>query len=61
MILNLEKPQVRQAVCNPDSAYWLRPSNEIHDQPPAVSEPLGETMNETRIAGDTPGMQTAGV
>ena len=60
MILNLEKPQVRQAVSNPDSAYWLRPSSEIHDAPPAVPGPIGETANETSIAGDAPGMQTAG-
>jgi uncharacterized protein (TIGR03032 family) len=58
MILNLEKPQTRQAVCNPDSSYWLRPSNEIPDQPPTVSGPLGP-MNETSIPGDAPGMQTA--
>lgn len=33
MILNLEKTAVRQAMTNPDSCYWLRPSAEIHDQP----------------------------
>ncbi len=32
MILNLDKPAVRQAMTNPDSSYWLRPSAEI---PPA--------------------------
>ncbi|NLY00477.1 MAG: TIGR03032 family protein [Rhodopirellula sp.] len=40
MILNLEKPAVRQAVSNPDSSYWLRASSEIHDTshdvPPAA-------------------------
>jgi uncharacterized protein (TIGR03032 family) len=29
MILNLEKPVVRQAVATPESSYWLRPSAEI--------------------------------
>ena len=29
MILNLEKPAVRQAVTSPDACYWLRPANEI--------------------------------
>jgi hypothetical protein len=32
MILNLQKPVVRQAITNPDSSYWLRPSSEIRDQ-----------------------------
>jgi uncharacterized protein (TIGR03032 family) len=59
MILNLDKPQVRQAVTNPDSSYWLRPSNEIHDEPPKVSGPVGETI-EPSVTGELPGMQTAG-
>jgi uncharacterized protein (TIGR03032 family) len=59
MILNLDKPEVRQTVCNPDSSYWLRPSSEIHDDPPAVPGPVGETTNETSIPGETSGMQTA--
>jgi len=28
MILNLEKPAVRQAITNPESSFWLRASNE---------------------------------
>jgi uncharacterized protein (TIGR03032 family) len=28
-ILNLDKPAARQAITNPDSSYWLRPSAEI--------------------------------
>jgi uncharacterized protein (TIGR03032 family) len=51
MILNLDKPQVRQAITNPDSAYWLRPSSEIHDESPQTPEPMGETAN----AAGTPG------
>jgi len=31
MILNLEKAAVRQAITNPDSSFWLRPSAEIRD------------------------------
>jgi hypothetical protein len=31
MILNLEKPAVRQAMTDPLSSYWLRASSEIHD------------------------------
>jgi hypothetical protein len=31
MILNLEKPAVRQAITNPDSSFWLRASSEIRD------------------------------
>ncbi len=40
MILNLQKPETRQAMTNPDSCYWLRPSSEIHD--PASVGPAGE-------------------
>lgn len=29
MILNLEKAAARQAISNPDSSFWLRPSSEI--------------------------------
>ncbi len=34
MILNLFRPEVRQAMTNPDSCYWLRPSREIRDVAP---------------------------
>jgi len=45
-ILNAEKEAVRQAVTNPESSYWLRPSSEIKDdsdtgdeaQPPPSTE-----------------------
>ena len=36
MILNLDKPPVRQAITNPDSCYWLRPSSETRDPAPAA-------------------------
>jgi uncharacterized protein (TIGR03032 family) len=32
-ILNLEKEAVRQAMTNPDSSYWLRPSAEVSTEP----------------------------
>lgn len=34
-ILNLEKPAVREAVTNPDSSYWLRPSRERSIEAPS--------------------------
>ena len=34
MILNLQRPEVHEAVTNPDSCYWLRPSNEIQSSDP---------------------------
>jgi uncharacterized protein (TIGR03032 family) len=42
MILNLDKPAVRQAMTNPDSSYWLRPSAEI---------PLGDA-GASRVSRD---------
>jgi uncharacterized protein (TIGR03032 family) len=34
MVLNLERPETRQAFAAPQFSYWLRPSNEIKDPPP---------------------------
>jgi uncharacterized protein (TIGR03032 family) len=34
MILNLLRPETQQAMTNPDSCYWLRPSSEIHADNP---------------------------
>ena len=31
--LNLDKPAVRQAITNPESCYWLRPSAQLPEQP----------------------------
>ena len=50
MILNLQKPAVRQAITNPDSCYWLRPSNEIRDLAPAA--PGARSDAQTMLAGD---------
>jgi len=41
MILNLDKPAVRQAVTNPESSYWLRPSAE---------RPSGAASNAGRLS-----------
>ncbi len=38
-ILNLLKPQARQAFVAPDFSYWLRPSNVIQDDAPGVTNP----------------------
>jgi uncharacterized protein (TIGR03032 family) len=35
MLLNLEKPVVRQTVSNPDSSFWFRPSSEVRDSAPS--------------------------
>jgi len=40
MILNLEKPATRQAISNPDSAFWLRPGNEIRDDAAAAQHSI---------------------
>jgi hypothetical protein len=44
MILNLEKPATRQAISNPDSAFWLRPGNEIRDDA-AQTSTLEQQLN----------------
>ena len=50
MILNLEKPAVRQAVTGPDACYWLRPANEV--PPPGVGAPLLDNREKsTSLAG----------
>ncbi len=53
-ILNLEKPAARQAVTNPESCYWLRPSNEL-DEPGRDTSFL-----DNRQADDSPGGAGAG-
>ena len=47
MILNMEKAAARQAMTNPDSCYWLRPSNEVRQPPPTAP---GIAMNEASSA-----------
>ncbi|MBX3412471.1 MAG: TIGR03032 family protein [Pirellulales bacterium] len=42
-ILNAQQEAVRQAVTNPDSSYWLRPSAEVKEAPSATdATPAGE-------------------
>ena len=46
MILNLEKPAARQAMTNPDSCFWLRPSSEIREPAPVASgHAIGEVSS----------------
>ncbi|MEN6450030.1 MAG: TIGR03032 family protein [Thermoguttaceae bacterium] len=41
-ISNMERPEARQTVTNPDSSFWFRPSSEIHEQPSAaIASPAG--------------------
>jgi uncharacterized protein (TIGR03032 family) len=42
MILNLEKPAARQAMSNPQSAFWLRPGNEIRGDGAATENAAAE-------------------
>jgi uncharacterized protein (TIGR03032 family) len=50
MILNLEKPAARQAITNPDSSFWLRPSSEIRDG--AADNNGAEKQNFTEPSGE---------
>ncbi|MBN2581091.1 MAG: TIGR03032 family protein [Pirellulales bacterium] len=47
MIVNLEKPQARQAMTNPESSFWLRPANEIHEPP--ASAPAESVLPEADV------------
>jgi uncharacterized protein (TIGR03032 family) len=51
MILNLEKPAARQAISNPESAFWLRPGNEIRDD--AAATETENNIDVQNIAGPT--------
>lgn len=51
-ILNLEKPAVREAVTNPDSSYWLRPSRE------RSIEASSETSSTRDVAGTSDSRST---
>jgi uncharacterized protein (TIGR03032 family) len=51
MILNLLRPEVHEAVTNPESCYWLRPSNEIQSSDPRV---LREEMRHAERAEYSP-------
>ncbi|MBN1394652.1 MAG: TIGR03032 family protein [Pirellulales bacterium] len=50
-ILNLEKPAARQAIANPESCYWLRPSNELGS--PSFKPPLENDRERTLPLGET--------
>jgi uncharacterized protein (TIGR03032 family) len=47
MILNLEKPAARQAISNPESAFWVRPGNEIRDDAPTDGATAAENKSAT--------------
>ena len=51
MILNLFRPEVRQAMTNPDSCFWLRPSSEIRHAAPG-----GPSGASTLACPETTGM-----
>lgn len=51
-ILNLEKPAVREAMTNPDSSYWLRPSRE------RPIEASSETSSTRDVAGTSDSRST---
>jgi uncharacterized protein (TIGR03032 family) len=53
MILNLQRPEARQAITNPNSCYWLRPSSEIHDAAPTSSPPT--SCGDVSFAGSAQG------
>lgn len=50
-ILNLEKPAARQAITNPDSCYWLRPSNELRE-PPLAAPVVENHQGDASLAGE---------
>jgi uncharacterized protein (TIGR03032 family) len=47
MIVNLEKPQCWQAMTNPESSFWLRPSSEIPESP--APTPAESTSPEAEV------------
>ena len=52
MILNLQKEAVRQAMTNPDSSYWLRPSSLLPSESPMTDvKEKGDVEN----GGSAPG------
>ena len=50
MILNLEKPEAREAIANPDSSFWLRPSNEIREAAP-LAPGIANSEESSALAG----------
>jgi uncharacterized protein (TIGR03032 family) len=52
MILNLKKPAARQAISNPESSFWLRPSSEIREEPATVQGNSGQkNINDNSAEG----------
>jgi uncharacterized protein (TIGR03032 family) len=57
MILNMEGPAVRQAIVNPESSYWLRPSAEIHDEADGAQGASREPASCLAAAGREDGFE----
>lgn len=55
MILNLDKPAVRQAVTHPESSWWLRPSAEV------PVESGGRQASGQQVASGLPLVESGGV
>jgi uncharacterized protein (TIGR03032 family) len=53
MILNLQKPTARQAIANPDTNYWLRPSSEIRETDVPAAGPSGPQQPLSMISSVT--------
>lgn len=51
MILNIEKPESRQAITNPESSFWLRPGSEIHDAASPALEPANSEISNALAGG----------
>ena len=51
-ILNLDKPETREAITNPESCYWLRPSAEIPETA-AAGQAAGDGQVSSVRGGDT--------
>jgi uncharacterized protein (TIGR03032 family) len=51
MILSLEKPAARQAITNPDSCFWLRPSSEAREPAPVASDLISREASSVPAGG----------
>jgi uncharacterized protein (TIGR03032 family) len=49
MILNLQRPEARQAITSPDSCYWLRPSSEVREPVARAADKRDGTLNGAGI------------
>jgi uncharacterized protein (TIGR03032 family) len=54
MILNLQKPEARQAVGHPESSFWLRPGNQTREEAAVPKDISGTDAGEPAADGLTP-------